>query len=87
MKYLDLLNEKAEETAKANNVLVAETAQLNVAQKTLACKKQLAALNVKLAEYRRAKDFNPESIFATHNAIELTKREIAFYEELNKELF
>jgi hypothetical protein len=87
MKYLDLLNETAEETAKANNVLVAESAQLSIMQKTLACKKVLADKTSLLAGLIRSKDFNPEEIFRTNNAIELAKREITYYEELTKKLF
>ena len=87
MKYLDLLNRTADETAKSNNPLIAESAQLDIMQKTLACKKVLAEKNALLAKLKSSADFKVDEIYACHNVIGLMTRQIAFYEELTKELF
>ena len=86
-KYLDLINESAEETAKTNNNLVAEEASLSLQAAIVDSKKQLATCETAYAQAMRLIPFNANALYCACNSIELTKRKIEKLKALHSELF
>ena len=87
MKYLDRLNQTAEETAKSNNVLIAEEKHLDFQKEAFECKKQISMQVRTIEELKSSKDFTAKSLYQLECKVQLLERELAYYNNLIKELF
>jgi len=87
MKYLDLLNQTAEETAKSNNVMIAEEANIAMQSSILACKRQLAEAERMHKESLKRVPFNPEECYKTENTHDLLERKLKSLTNIQKALF
>lgn len=86
-KYIDRLNESAEETAKSNNPLIAEESNLTLQSEQLRCKKDIAVAVNSLDKLKSAHPLDCKAIYTCSNKISLLERELEFYNDLAKELF
>lgn len=86
-KYIDRLNESTEQKNTANNFLSAEESQISLQSEQLRCKKELASLKNQLESLKGCKPLNIKSIYDINNRVSLLERELAFYDNLMKELF
>jgi nicotinic acid mononucleotide adenylyltransferase len=87
MKFIDRLNQTAEETAKSNNILVAEEKHLDFQKEVLECKKQIAALNQAIETAKSSTNVSAKYLYGKQCEKQLLDRELRYYEELLKELF
>lgn len=87
MKYLELINQTAEETAKNNNKLVAEEADLSLQTAILNVKKEISQATTKIQVAKSAVPFRPEAVLAAHNEKALLERSLEYYNSLKQELF
>jgi hypothetical protein len=87
MKYLDLLNKNAEETAKSNNVLIAEESSLTLQTAILNCKQRKARLTTDYDCAIRIIPFNPQNLIIIDNKIGLVNREMEQLITIQKDLF
>jgi hypothetical protein len=87
MKYLELLNQTAEETAKQTNELLAEEASIGLQSKLFEVKKKLAGKSSLLTQLKSSKELNFTTIVSTLNDIQLLEREQKQLITLQKELF
>ena len=87
MKYLELINQSADETAKSNNALVAEAGDLALQSSMLECKKQIAEQKSKIAVLKSAIPFNAKNTIDALNKLDLLERELKQYQQLKEELF
>jgi hypothetical protein len=87
MKYIDLLNQTAEETAKLNNELIAEEAGINLQSALFNVKRNLAEKVTLIAKLKQFKNLNFGAIVAATNEYELLLREQKQLQELQLELF
>lgn len=87
MKYLDLLNQSAEDKADRNNQLVAEEAALNLEGAVFANKKAIAAKHIQIESLKASPSLNFRAITTAMNDIQLLEREMEQLKALKKELF
>jgi hypothetical protein len=87
MKYLDRLNQTAEETAKTNNVLVAEEANLATQTAILNCKRELGNAKLRLDAVTSVSPFCPETAYSMQNRIEILERKLTVLTAIHKDLF
>ncbi len=87
MKYLDLLNQNAEETAKTNNSFVAESANISIQSALLVCKQKSAALKNDIDTAKRAIPFSAKTVVNLQMQLALNEKELVLLTELQKELF
>lgn len=87
MKYLDLISQGAEETAKSNNALVAEEASLATQSAILNCKREISQATMHLANSKKATPFNIIDVIGATNTLQLLERKLNVLNELHKELF
>lgn len=87
MKYIDILNQTADDTAAANNVLINEEAQLNLQSAMLNCKKEVAQKSNRLKRLKASTDINFTDIISVQNELYLLQRKLNQLDELQKELF
>jgi len=87
MKYLDLLNQSAEDKSKRNNELVAEEAALNLEAAVFANKKAIAAKNTLIDSLKASPSLNFKAITSAMNEVQLLEREMEQLKALKKELF
>jgi len=87
MKYLERINQTAEETAKTNNVLVAEEANLATQTAILNCKRELGNAKLKLDALTSASPFCPETAYAMQNRVEILERKLTVLTAIHKDLF
>lgn len=87
MKYIDFLNQTAEETAKQNNLLIAEEASLNLQHMLFSIKKELAAKASYINTLKQQKSLNFDAILTASNDKALLERKQAQLVELQNELF
>jgi len=87
MKYLEMLNRTADETAKSNNELVAEEANLTIQSEILDCKKKIASKASEIFELKQQKPLCPKAIIQGQCELAILDKKWKMYEELLKELF
>jgi len=87
MKYLDLLNQNAEETAKSNNTFVAESANIAVQSAILVCKQKSATLKGDIETAKRAIPFSAKTVVNLQMQLALNEKELVMLTDLQKELF
>ncbi len=87
MKYIDLLNQSAEETAKQNNSLIAEEASLNLQHALFSIKKELANKASCINTLKQQKTLNFDAIITALNEQSLLERKQAQLLKLQEELF
>jgi len=87
MKYLDLISQGAEETAKSNNALVAEEASLATQSAILNCKREISQAAQSVIANKQAVPFNVGNIVNAINTLQLLERKLNVLNELHKELF
>jgi len=87
MKYIELLNQTAEETAKINNELIAEEASINLQSTLFNIKRNLVEKVTLIARLKQCKNLNFGAIVAANNEYELLLREQKQLQELQSELF
>lgn len=87
MKYLELINQSSEESAKADNELCAAEAKLNVEAEILDLRKKLASQMRNLEEAKRSRAFDIKAIYQLQCQIDLNKRAIEHHEQILKDLF
>ena len=87
MKYIKLLKAKKDGTDTNNYKLLAKEALLNLQSSSLDVEKDICSLELSLENAKSSSEFSPRKCFEFHNKIELKKRELVYYESLEKELF
>lgn len=87
MKYLDRLNQTAEETAKSNNELIAEEKHLDIQRESFECKKQISVQLRAIEDLKSSKGFTAKSLYQLECKVQLLKRELEYYNNLIQELF
>ena len=87
MKYLDRLNQTAEETAKSNNVLIAEEKHLDFQRESFECKKQISIQLRTIEDLKSSKGFTAKSLYQLECKVQLLNRELEYYNNLIQELF
>ena len=87
MKYIDFLNQSAEETAKQNNQLIAEEAELTLQHLLFTVKKELASKTANINMLKQQKSLNFDAIIKASNDKELLERKQKQLLELQRELF
>ena len=87
MKYLDLLNQTADETAQQNNLLNSEEQSIAMQQAIFNTKKEASSLNKQLVVLKSADVLNFHAITACLDSIDVNKRRKAQLTKLQKELF
>ena len=87
MKFIDRLNQTAEETAKTNNQLIADEKHLDFQKEASTCKQQIAAQTQAIEELKSSRTFTAKALYQAENKLHLMRRELVYYEELIKELF
>lgn len=87
MKYIDILNQTAEQTATQNNSLIAEEAALNLQSEIFKAKKELAEKNNQLRILKTKKSLNFNEIRVTMNEIQLLERIQKQLLDIQTELF
>ena len=86
MKYITLL--KKNKSGDNNNYpLLAKEAKLNCQSISLDVEKEICSKEIELEHAKSSANFSPQDCFRLQNAIDLKKRELAYYESLEKELF
>ena len=87
MKYIDLLNQTAEETTKQSNQLIAEEASLNLQHEIFSVKKALATNANYINILKQNKSLNFNAIITAMNDRDLLNRKYGQLVELQNELF
>lgn len=87
MKYIDILNQTAEQAATQNNSLIAEEASLNLQSEIFKAKKELAEKNNQLKFLKSKKCLNFNEIRITMNEIQLLERIQKQLLDIQTELF
>jgi hypothetical protein len=87
MKYLDLLNRTADETAKTNNSLNAEEQSIAMQQAIFNTKKEASSLAKRLDTLKGASVLDFSAITNCLDAIDVNKRRKSQLTKLQKELF
>ena len=87
MKYLDLLNLTADETAKSNNEMIAEEASLNLQSAIFAAKKEIVSKKNYIETLKKSNQLNFGAITNGVNDLQLAERLHGQLVELQKELF
>lgn len=87
MKYIEILNQTAEQAASQNNQLIAEEAELNLQSELFRVKKNLAEKANYLNTLKRQKPLSFNTIVNVMNDIKLLERHQSQLIELQKELF
>lgn len=87
MKYIDRLNQTAEETAKSNNQLIADEKHLDFQKEVIECRKQLSSAQRTLDDMKSSRDFTAKGLYQLECKIQLIQRELDHYNNLIKELF
>lgn len=87
MKFLERLNQTAEETAKNNNILVAEEKHLDFQKEVLECKKQISSITQAIETAKSSTTVSAKYLYTKQCEKQLLERELSYYEELLKELF
>jgi hypothetical protein len=87
MKYIDILNQSADEKAAANNVLTNEEANLALQSEILSTKRQLSAHESVLNDSFRVKKINFTVICDIKDDITMLQRKLEQLEQLKNELF
>lgn len=87
MKYLELISQNAEETAKSNNTLVAEEANLTIQSAILNCKRDISQCSQQLTDIKKAVPFHVPNLIEITNRLQLLERKLQMMNELHKELF
>ena len=87
MKYLDLLNQTAEEAQKANNELMAEEMSISLQSELFCCKKKIAKIKACIQTAKTARPLSFVAITSAQNELQLVERHQNQLVELQKELF
>lgn len=87
MKYLELISQNAEETAKSNNSIVAEEASLAIQSAIVNCKREISSATQEVARQKRTVPFNVQHTLNAINVLQLLERKMVVLTELHKELF
>jgi hypothetical protein len=87
MKYLDRLNQTAEETAQTNNVLIAEEKHLDIQRESFECKKAISIQLRAIEDLKSSTTFTAKSLYQLECKVQLLNRELAYYNNLIQELF
>ena len=87
MKYLDILNKSAEETATENNALIAEEQSIAMQQAIFNKKKEASELKIELVRLKGRKSLDFDAIMTASDAIDINKRRSSQLTKLQKELF
>jgi hypothetical protein len=87
MKYLELLNQSAEETAKTNNELINEEYSIAIQQEIFNCKKEIAGVTSSILRAKQSLNLDFVLIVSSQNKVDLLTRKYNQLLELQKELF
>lgn len=87
MKYLQLLNLNAEETAKTNNELSAKEAHISMQAEILNTEKQIAQLEASVRALKSAKPFEPRTLMNHIVELEIHQKRLERLNALLNELF
>lgn len=87
MKYLEILNQTADDTAAANNVLTNEEANLALQSAILATKRAISAHEITYNNALRVRKVDFNTICDIKDEISLLVRKLNQLEELKNELF
>lgn len=87
MKYIEILNQTAEETAKSNNELIAESANIQMQSAILNTKKEIAKKEAYINTLKQSRELNVSAIVIASNELALAKREQEQLIALQTELF
>jgi hypothetical protein len=87
MKYLELLNQTAEETAKTNNELISEEYSIALQQEIFKCKKDMAGIMSSIQKAKQCVPLDFVFIVQSQNKADLLQRQYNQLLELQKELF
>lgn len=87
MKYLELLNQTAEETAKQNNSIIAEEAALNLQYRMLTLKKASRNKEFQIAAMEQSKNIDFSQLSTFMDELALLDREVKTLEAIKERLF
>ena len=87
MKYLDLLNLNAEETAKSNNEMIAEEASLNLQSAIFVAKKEILSKKNYIETLKKCKNLNFSALTCAMNDLQLAERTYNQLNDIQKEMF
>ena len=87
MKYIELLNRTADETAKELNTLNAEEQSIAMQQAIFNTKKEASELKKQLTQAKSMSNLDFGHIAVILDKIDINKRRKAQYTKLQKELF
>lgn len=87
MKYLELINRTAEETAKSNNVLIAKESSINMQSEILLMEKEVNSISNDISSAKCAKPLNIKYLMELQIKLDIANKKLDYLNNLNKELF
>lgn len=87
MKYLDLINRTAEETAKTNNALIAKESSIALQAEVLSMEKEINSLTNRIDSAKCSKPLDIKALMTLQISLDIAQKKLSYLNNLTKELF